>query len=478
MFENPVMPEWLLAILTASVLWGFADILCDICIGEDEEEGDFEYEMVDVEHEGGAGNSVEASGEAKSAPAAVAPGAPAKVADDSSDEESSVNGDGGAGSVGGDGAKSTKSEEEEEEGASLDGVGDSAIAGMTTMSIMYLLALRRVNFGGHVWAPPASSDELGTSEALVEFIWSPFDLEWYLAVVSGAIMFSHYMFLLMAFDTAPSTVINPLVQVAGTWMLLGSAVPAWLLGSKFITPLDLFCYLVIWVGGLLPEVKGNIRFMFTRRFWRQAVIKNIIMSEITVGLYDLIMTYCLRMSGRKDKYREYSTTDLEAEFFFIAWCGFSLTFCLLFALVPWLRQKFLDLRKIPRNIVMLSSFGQALTILGYYCSQYGFSMYYQASIVHACEASLSQFTTLVFVIIAYKCFGIGRETAVEDLGIKIASCLIVSFGLFLLAYSEEEDPLPAVQGPPIGADDLLDALDIDGSLGLGLLPQHARALIL
>jgi hypothetical protein len=202
------------------------------------------------------------------------------------------------------------------------------------------------------------------------------------------------------------------------------------------------------------------------------------MSEITVGLYDLIMTYCLRMSGRKDKYREYSTTDLEAEFFFIAWCGFSLTFCLLFALVPWLRQKFLDLRKIPRNIVMLSSFGQALTILGYYCSQYGFSMYYQASIVHACEASLSQFTTLVFVIIAYKCFGIGRETAVEDLGIKIASCLIVSFGLFLLAYSEEEDPLPAVQGPPIGADDLLDALDIDGSLGLGLLPQHARALIL
>jgi len=74
------------------------------------------------------------------------------------------------------------------------------------------------------------------------------------ACISGPMMFYHYLFLLKAYDTAPSTVINPLLQVSSTWMIFGTGIVAWFSGEKFITPFDFMCYIIISIGGLLPSL--------------------------------------------------------------------------------------------------------------------------------------------------------------------------------------------------------------------------------
>lgn len=87
-------------------------------------------------------------------------------------------------------------------------------------------------------------------------LWSAFeDLEWWLAAIGGLLLFCHYLTLLWAYDKAPSTVINPLIQVSSVWVLLGSAVPSTLLGNTFIRPFDLFCYILVIIGGLLPSLE-------------------------------------------------------------------------------------------------------------------------------------------------------------------------------------------------------------------------------
>jgi len=467
--------RWLLATLGAALCWSVADILCDMCIGEEDEDEEG-FELVPL------GDSVKkgSSEDLRAANGVVdGIGIDASVnkvvskrrtnSDTTTVRRSVVNETGTQqeptlirsesregptspqnSSLEGSSSKMSRSSEhdqeighdEDEDGFShLDGSQDCAVAGMTTGSVMYMLSIKRV----HVHKTAAYAAKMDSSlEAVMpqfQFIWSPTaDIEWWLAAVGGTLMFAHYFLLLRAFDNAPSTVINPLIQVSSTWMLLGSAVPAAITGTTFIRPFDLLCYFVIVVGGILPSLDGDLKRMMHWKFWKQGYVKNTVLSEVTVGIYDLVMSYCIRNSAKKDKFRDIAPSDLEFEFFFVAWCGFVVSFCVIFALIPTLRQKFIDLARVPRKIVILSAAGQALTLFGYYLSQFAYSWYYQASIVHAAESSLSQGINLVFAVVGLKLLGIGRESAVSNLKIKIISCVVVSIGLFMLTLTESEDP--------------------------------------
>ena len=53
--------------------------------------------------------------------------------------------------------------------------------------------------------------------------------------------------------------------------------------------------------------------------------------------------------------------------------------------------------------------------------------------VHATEASLNQAFNLVLAYGLHRLFRVGRSSSVRDLGSKLASCAVVSLGLFGLA---------------------------------------------
>ena len=60
----------------------------------------------------------------------------------------------------------------------------------------------------------------------------------------------------------------------------------------------------------------------------------------------------------------------------------------------------------------------------------------QAGIVHAAEASSSQLLNLLLACVLFKCFGIGRASAVGSMPAKAASFVLVTMGLFLCTLED------------------------------------------
>lgn len=488
--------KWLLATFAASLCWAAADVLNDACIKEAEEEDeeggaerssdDDGLELAplsrsnsndsDDEDASGGGDGGGGSSSSSSTGITKRRTNSGKIATRRSPKEGGGVGGGIGGGMGGgavrddveaaladvrtgDAASKARDgkldalgaeSDDEEETTHLVGDQNLAVGGLSTGLVMYILSLKRVHlhknavhYNAERGAPgPLSPAQSPADGPQLQFIWSPsHDLEWWMAAVGGILMFLHFFYLLRAYDGAPSTVINPLIQVSSTWMLLGSAVPAMMAGTTFIRPFDLFCYCIIVAGGIMPSLgpKGDVKTMMSLKFWRKGYVFNTVVSEVTIGMYDLVMSFSIQNSAKKEKFRNIAPSDLEFEFFFIAWCGFVVCFCSVFALTPSLRQKLIDLRDVPKKMSAFASTAQLLTLAGFYMSQYAYLWYYQASIVHAAEASLSQGLNLFFAIIAFKLFGLGRASAVENLGIKALSCVVVSIGLFLLSSSEAGD---------------------------------------
>ena len=225
---------WLVAIVGATLCWGIADVMCDICIGEDdddeEEDEEVGLELASMRHQSGL------------------PRQRSKSISTSST------------------ASSLTLEH-------LSGEQDCAVAGLVTFAVMYILSIRRTLKDG-ILHGTISQKVASPSDSGVP-VWSPWsNIEWWVAALGGVLLFFHYLTLLWAYDTAPSTLITPLLQVSSTWVLLGSAIPAAITGTTFIRPFDLVCYAIIFAGGLLPSIEENgIRYMFTKAFWKKALCK-------------------------------------------------------------------------------------------------------------------------------------------------------------------------------------------------------------
>ena len=85
-------------------------------------------------------------------------------------------------------------------------------------------------------------------------------------------------------------------------------------------------------------------------------------------------------------------------------------------------------------------------------------LFYQAGIVHAAEASMSQLLNLMLAYLLLRCFGIGRHSAASSMNAKIVSFFMVTIGLFLCTLGEE--PHKAAAPPssiPIRPEAITDA---------------------
>ena len=103
-----------------------------------------------------------------------------------------------------------------EGGEGLSGAQDAAIAGIVTIVGLVCTVLYWLITSGPASLSSSAAPALdGSSKGLAALRWRPTThLQWWFAMLGGAMAFLHYFFLLKAFEGAPSTVLLPLVQVS------------------------------------------------------------------------------------------------------------------------------------------------------------------------------------------------------------------------------------------------------------------------
>lgn len=439
------MLTWLAALLGSSLTFALADVICDVCIEEKtEESATFTEDGTDDEggeikgsqsNKGSRGQSDDSNSEFSDAP---------DMRDlirrrEATPQYQKVSLHTPLTAVG------TSELSPREPG--LTGEQDAAIAGIVT--IMGLFVTVAYWF---VTGPP------GGWSAESRLKWSPFThLQFWFAMLGGAMAFMHYFFLLKAFEGAPSTVLLPLVQVASVSVLLGSSVIAVLRKEQWITPTHASAYLLMFIGGILPASGGHLSVLLQRSFWRQSFVFCAIAAELALGLHDLMLSGCAYSSPEKQQQqqRQHSlegqadplSSMLEAsdpgpaesfEFFVWSRCSFVATFVGMYALSPKLNAQLRDLfsGRISHKFIGLSAISEGLTILGFYLASIAYGLFYQAGIVHAAEASSSQLLNLLLACVLFKCFGIGRASAVGSMPAKAASFVLVTMGLFLCTLED------------------------------------------
>ena len=469
------MLKWLVSLLASSFTFAVADVLCDICIDEqhDDDEPPPRVETAADESDDDASASpagkrdgerggiemlrLRGSGDAKYV--AVADATPSAAARDD--------------------------DKAKEQGVQLTGEQDAAIAGLVTIfglgvSLCYWSA---TSPGGQVLGLGSSN----APTALSSLKWGPSThVQFWFAMLGGAMAFLHYYFLLKAFEGAPSTVLLPLVQVASVSVLLGSSVVAALKSEPWITPVHALAYVLMFVGGILPACAGDLHALLQPAFWRQSFVIFAIAAEFALGLHDLMLSGCAYDSERNVRAEAAALGGTPAEeesvesFEFFVWsrCSFVATFIGMYALSPRLNEQLSALFSgaVASKYVILSAISEGLTILGFYLASIAYGaraaraaapaaarpprplplptapaprlagLFYQAGIVHAAEASMSQLLNLMLAYLLLRCFGIGRHSAASSMNAKIVSFFMVTIGLFLCTLGEE--PHKAAAAPP------------------------------
>ena len=339
----------------------------------------------------------------------------------------------------------------------LSGSQDAAIAGIVTaVGFAFTVAY------WYFVSPPSSG-----------LHWRPgTHYQWWFAMLGGCFAFLHYYFLLNAFESAPSTVLLPLVQVASVSVLLGSSLVALYRHEPWITPTHALAYLLMFVGGILPACAGQLQLLLQRSFWRQSFVTLAIASEFSLGAHDLMLSGCaytpnkgaaaapppppsgdLAASGAAGaagastaaaagRLLAEGSEDSSESFEFFVWSrvSFCVTFVAMYTLKPSLARELRGLvsGRVDNKYIALSTISEGLTIIGFYLASIAYGLFYQAGIVHAAEASLSQLLNLMLAYVLLRACGLGRSSAVSSMRIKFVSFVMVTIGLFLCTLEGEK----------------------------------------
>ncbi len=461
-------PEWILTLLASSTTFALADVLCDICITEshtiaietaavddddDDATDDDDTQQSTTRRNNSAHDGPTAESRLKAGPRRAHLRSLSAIAlNTEGDGEYSqlkhsgfVDGDASisvsealtkdAGHIGGD-----------DDGGTLSGEQDAAVAGIVTILLLVMATI-------YYEVAPSSSGR--ATFHVSQLAWGPFThVQFWFAMLGGAMAFLHYYFLLKAFEGAPSTVLLPLVQVASVSVLLGSSVIAIARHEQWIAPVHALAYLLMFVGGILPACAGQLSELVQPAFWRQSFVYCAILAELSLGLHDLMLSGCsYTATSRRPMIVDAplsattggaaaidSVEEVVESFEFFVWSRISFigTFCAMYTLSPRLNAQLRDLLsgRIRGKYIALSAISEGLTVAGFYLASIAYGLFYQAGIVHAAEASMSQLFNLLVAYMLYRCFRLGRSSAVESMPAKLVSFVMVTVGLFLCTIDD------------------------------------------
>ena len=252
-------------------------------------------------------------------------------------------------------------------------------------------------------------------------------LDWQVltSVLAGGLHFLAYCTTLMAFNSTSSTVITPLLQLSALWMLPMSALTSFVSETQLIHPVHLFAVLLIVVGGFLPAAEGNCSAFFTMRFWSQSCVIHCMLGEFLISLYNLLL--------HQSTYDAADDKGLGAVAFFVySRIGNALTCFILYTFVPHLNASARSLLDVRVRFASVAFVGEFLSTCGVLIVTFGYSQFYEPSIVNAAEGGLQQLFNLLFAVAAERFMPSGISSRkVDNLAIKLCSFAMVSAGLLL-----------------------------------------------
>ena len=228
-------------------------------------------------------------------------------------------------------------------------------------------------------------------------------------------------------------------------------------------------------AGILPACAGNLSVLLERSFWRQSFVAFAIAAEFCLGLHDLMLSGCAYKSpsaapaagaagdpaggaaaaggvGVVGVGEGGGENESSESFEFFVWSRFSFiaTFLSVFRFSPGLWEELVSLLsgRIAHKYVALSAISEGLTIVGFYLASIAYGLFYQAGIVHAAEASLSQLLNLMLAFVLLRCCNLGRSSAVSGMRIKFISFVMVTIGLFLCTFDAGDKAHAKAATPP------------------------------
>eukprot|EP00927_Polykrikos_kofoidii_P018035 TRINITY_DN18283_c0_g1_i2.p1 TRINITY_DN18283_c0_g1~~TRINITY_DN18283_c0_g1_i2.p1 ORF type:complete len:457 (-),score=47.24 TRINITY_DN18283_c0_g1_i2:345-1715(-) len=294
----------------------------------------------------------------------------------------------------------------------LSGEQNAFISGMVAVTAGVAITVARTFYAG---SSKTSFLMLGNDKAT-----------WF-ACLGGGIHFMAYLSTLCAYKFASSTVITPLMQLSAVCMLPCSIVTSVFQDTTTIRPLHFFSVLLICLGGFLPVAEGSFSRLLSTRFWKQPAILYVGFGELLVCCYNLLMhqsTYATEpVLGLNDA----AADGAALRFFVISRLGNGFTCLCFFATIPCLRNQVAALPSVNPVILLGAFLGECLSLSGICLVTFSYSSFYEPSVVNAVEGGMQQLLNLMFALLSYRLFGLGRS--VDFLGTKLLSFVLVSTGL-------------------------------------------------
>eukprot|EP00047_Mylnosiga_fluctuans_P006725 m.248720 g.248720 ORF g.248720 m.248720 type:complete len:393 (-) comp15824_c0_seq1:152-1330(-) len=287
-----------------------------------------------------------------------------------------------------------------------------------------------------------------------EGTWAPDNLGWWIAFASGFINALAALMLYKAYETAPSTVIVPLVQLTAVMMLLTSTIvtmlapvfPALLESEKdsYLTPRDAIAYVIILIGGLYPAAKGNIQYFLRPEFWKQPYVMFILINDLMLAfLYEMIEIATSETHGVTPE-----------QYIIVSSYTTVLSYCFIFSCMRSMRREVVELRHAHRKYIQLCVASEVLNWAAYWIATYAYQVHQaNVNIVNTAEVALNQVMNLVTALVMKFLLSMGRDEAVTDLPAKILSCICVTGGIILSstgATNEARTPKGVAPGPTAG----------------------------
>ncbi|KAF4732665.1 hypothetical protein FOZ62_029983, partial [Perkinsus olseni] len=225
-------------------------------------------------------------------------------------------------------------------------------------------------------------------------------------------------------------------------------------------PLTIMATVVTTIGGLLPAVRGDITLLVQPGFWcgdRGMGVSLCILSEVLSVAYNIIMHFCTHTSTTSG-YPLVEDSLLSSAFAAYSRCGNGLCALSLVLMVPSIRYGMIRPRAERRLMLVQDAtaksptlrrvrvrlgfkclagalLSQGLSLLGVSLAPFAYARCSSAALVNAAEGGLQQVCNLVLAVFLWGITGVGRPAS--DIGVKVASAIVVLAGLYMSTADAE-----------------------------------------
>lgn len=241
----------------------------------------------------------------------------------------------------------------------------------------------------------------------------------FLALFSGALHFISYYYTLKAYNSAPSTIVTPLLQLSAVFMLPLSIVAAHfgISDRPVISWIHLQAVVFISVGGFLPLAEGDFSRFVKPQFWRNPVLRHCAIAEVLVCIYNLLLHYLT--------YK----TEHEQAVFSLSIFGNGLACVVLFLTGPKVDHVASLVKDVDPRCIAVAIFGECTSLVGLWLGNMSYAIFYEPAVINAAEGGLQQMFNLILAMFVFRCMPRGRK--VTDVPTKVFSLCAVAFGLYL-----------------------------------------------